>query len=373
MLNNIHLWLLRWSCIYTELQWRWRHTCFIWLEILNKIRGRTTSGQYAVYWFGVWAVSVVIDLGLGFWISSLIENEAVSFLAVGAVSWTDVIAVNIDNALRQLMAHPTDYAIHVGASQFMGILFRHFISLWGSYLSVTRPAYPVLLHFIFKTAGKICGLSMIAAICRDLLTIMTVHLYCFYVYASFLYAVLFQVLLAVFRIFRGKRKNPLRQRVEAYPYSHEEISIGTIMFTVALFCSPALFLYHLVFCAVRLLIIAIHAACGIVQTAFHCILEGIAKVVVAAILRDFPVKGNEVVDVVANFETSKAMDIVEMAHTSDNFSCVQVNVKRRAVQPSWLAVLFSAFTKDKLQLHVPKNATDFKRIVGSIVKGRPTM
>ena len=62
-----------------------------------------------------------------------------------------------------------------------------------------------MLQAVLASYGLLGGMSMMLAVARDLLTAMTLHLNFFYVYASFFYATLLRALLALSRLFRGKR------------------------------------------------------------------------------------------------------------------------------------------------------------------------
>ena len=147
-------------------------------------------------------------------------------------------------------------------------------------------------------AGSL-GLSIQLALLQDLISMMTIHIYCFYVYASRYDIVLmcafsqvktrywlakivyflenvslyrhggdcliatisdnfrlyyFQVraLSSLWRLFRGKKWNVLRQRVDSVHYDVDQLFVGTLLFTVLLFLLPTTALYYVIFTSVRL-------------------------------------------------------------------------------------------------------------------------
>lgn len=86
---------------------------------------------------------------------------------------------------------------------------------------------------------------------------MTIHIYCFYGYGCQLYGLQVSGIGALWRLFRGKKYNQLRNRVDSYSYDNEQLFIGTILFTVLLFLLPTVFMYYLVFLVLRFLTLAV--------------------------------------------------------------------------------------------------------------------
>lgn len=58
-------------------------------------------------------------------------------------------------------------------------------------------------------------------------------------------------IIALWRLFIGRKYNPLRQRVDSCDYAQNQLFIGTLGFTVLLFLLPTTLLYYTVFATVR--------------------------------------------------------------------------------------------------------------------------
>lgn len=56
---------------------------------------------------------------------------------------------------------------------------------------------------------------------------------------------------SLWRLFRGKKWNVLRQRVDSAVYDADQLFVGTLLFTVLLFLLPTIGLYYVVFTLVR--------------------------------------------------------------------------------------------------------------------------
>jgi len=58
-------------------------------------------------------------------------------------------------------------------------------------------------------------------------------------------------LISLFRLFRGKKWNPLRKRVDSCDASVEQWLLGTLAFSVLLFLMPTVVSFHVFFAIMR--------------------------------------------------------------------------------------------------------------------------
>ena len=65
-----------------------------------------------------------------------------------------------------------------------------------------------------------------------------------------LYSLQVYALASLWRLFRGKKWNVLRQRVDSASYDVDQLFIGTLLFTILLFLLPTTALYYVVFTVV---------------------------------------------------------------------------------------------------------------------------
>lgn len=64
---------------------------------------------------------------------------------------------------------------------------------------------------------------------------------------------------SLWNLFRGKRYNVLRNRTDPWDYETDQLLLGTILFTLAAYLFPTIWVYYVVFALVRLLLIALYA------------------------------------------------------------------------------------------------------------------
>lgn len=169
---------------------------------------------------------------------------------------TESIIQALEHLLHFLMGSPAGLKLNSTFNLTLGTFFSYHVTLWRAFLHTTTP----LLHFalyllVFPGA---CGLSFQAALLSDLVAFSSFHIYCIYVYAARLYGVQIKGLISLWRLFIGRKYNPLRKRVDSHQYTHNQLFVGTLVFTVLLFLFPTTFLYYAVFAVFRIVLLLLN-------------------------------------------------------------------------------------------------------------------
>merc|ERR1711915_254542 len=124
----------------------------------------------------------------------------------------------------------------------MGMLVIPFLSPYIS--SLTKIAPSLSLSFQIEIFG-------------DIFSLLTIHIHCFYAYARRLALSQYQGLVALWRLFLGKKYNPLRDRVDSADNTVEQLFLGTIIFTILLFLMPTTATFFSVFLGLKLVASAV--------------------------------------------------------------------------------------------------------------------
>jgi hypothetical protein len=111
-----------------------------------------------------------------------------------------------------------------------------------------RDVTPVVVYGI--GVSGIFGASMIMSLASDAVGLMTAHIYLFYTIAARIYNWQLGVLWSLFNLFRGKKFNVLRNRLDSTDYDLDQLLLGTILFTVLFFLFPTVIVYYVLFCSV---------------------------------------------------------------------------------------------------------------------------
>ena len=108
--------------------------------------------------------------------------------------------------------------------------------------------------------SSIAGTTLPIAIFSDLLSVGTLHVLCFYTAFSRIFSWLLTTIVSLFHLFRGKKHNVLRNRIDSCDYDLDQLLLGTILFTLLFFLLPTVTVFYLTFTSARIGIIVIKAA-----------------------------------------------------------------------------------------------------------------
>lgn len=119
------------------------------------------------------------------------------------------------------------------------------------------PTLPNIVWFVGFSA--FAGASMPIAIMSDLLSALTLHIYSFYLASARIFHWQLTILQSLFHLFRGKKHNVLRNRIDSCDYDLDQLLVGTILFTLLFFLLPTVVVFYLNFAFARMLIISLKA------------------------------------------------------------------------------------------------------------------
>ncbi|CAL8301520.1 unnamed protein product [Merluccius merluccius] len=204
-------------------------------------------------------MSVLLDVCLGllfmFW---LYREDRLAWLAQSLLPAADRVSKELEELLQWLMGAPAGLKMNRALDQVLGRFFLYHIHLWISYLRLLSPFLEVILWYGGLSAAL--GLTFALSLLSDMLALLTFHIYCFYVYGARLYCMKLYGLCSLWRLFRGRKWNVLRQRVDSCCYDLDQLFIGTLLFTILLFLLPTTALYYLVFTMLRLVVVVVQGA-----------------------------------------------------------------------------------------------------------------
>uniref|UniRef100_A0AAZ3QN44 Phosphatidylinositol N-acetylglucosaminyltransferase subunit Q n=1 Tax=Oncorhynchus tshawytscha TaxID=74940 RepID=A0AAZ3QN44_ONCTS len=199
-------------------------------------------------------VSFFVDVSLGLLLVSWMYREnRIGKLANTLVPAADHVAKELEELLQWLMGAPAGLKMNRALDQVLGRFFLYHIHLWISYIHLMSPFIEMILWYVGLSACL--GLTFALSLLSDITALLTFHIYCFYVYGARLYCMTVYGLSSLWRLFRGKKWNVLRQRVDSCSYDLDQLFIGTLLFTILLFLLPTTALYYLVFTLLRLVVV----------------------------------------------------------------------------------------------------------------------
>ncbi|KAK3321561.1 N-acetylglucosaminyl transferase component-domain-containing protein [Apodospora peruviana] len=224
----------------------------------------TSHPDYIRFYNSLWLVAndVIIGIALG---SYIIDNAAWVAEEISQLLSTYTVDA-LQSSISWLMGWPAGLKLNGELAAFLGDLFLWVIDYWSSCIEALRPALPHIVWFI--GFSSFAGASMPIALFSDLLSILTIHIYSFYLASARIYHWQLNILISLFHLFRGKKHNVLRNRIDSCDYDLDQLLVGTILFTLLFFLLPTVVVFYLNFAIARMAIISLKA---IFDTLLSCL------------------------------------------------------------------------------------------------------
>lgn len=129
-----------------------------------------------------------------------------------------------------------------------------------------RPHLPLFVQLIGLSAYA--GATMPISLFSDLASLLTVHIYAFYLASARIFHWQFSIIISLFHLFRGKKRNVLRNRIDSCDYDLDQLLLGTILFTLLFFLLPTVLVFYLLFATARVAVISLKA---VLETGLACL------------------------------------------------------------------------------------------------------
>uniref|UniRef100_A0A5B6ZU59 Phosphatidylinositol N-acetylglucosaminyltransferase n=2 Tax=Davidia involucrata TaxID=16924 RepID=A0A5B6ZU59_DAVIN len=199
----------------------------------------------ALHRHSMWS-SVAVDVLLG-----NLLGVALLVHAESACLWVSHFASDITNYwLRTgcvwLMGVPAGFKLNTELAGVLGMISLNAIQIWSTLWFF---AGFLFIYFIkgLAISGLLFGLTTPAALIIDMILLATLHVSTLHWLVSLLYSQQIQAIAALWRLFRGRKWNPLRQRFDSYDYTVEQHIVGSLLFTPLLLLLPTTSVFYIFF------------------------------------------------------------------------------------------------------------------------------
>ena len=231
--------------------------------------------DYIRFYNSLWLVAndIIIGIALG---SYIIENAYWVAYQINTVLSIWTIA-GLRSMIFWLMDWPAGLKLNTELAHFLGHLSRWIIHYWAGKSSLAESfcgrliisecvdhLKPFLPHVIYLIGfSAFAGATMPISLFSDLLSLLTIHIYCFYAASARIFHWQLSIIVSLFHLFRGKKHNVLRNRIDSCDYDLDQLLLGTILFTLLFFLLPTVAVFYLTFTAARIIIISLKAVLDI--------------------------------------------------------------------------------------------------------------
>ncbi|KAK9470142.1 N-acetylglucosaminyl transferase component-domain-containing protein [Dipodascopsis tothii] len=260
--SGSHLGLRDVSATIQQLDLRLQQACYWPLQYItlrrqkhDLARLREFHPEYIRFYNSMWLVAndIIIGATIG---TYLIENKQ-AIVRFVEFCIRDLLTAGLADTIAWLMDWPGGLKLNNELAAFFGELFLWVIHFWGSALGHLQPYLPILVHVIGLSG--FLGATFAFALIADLTSLLTLQIYSCYLSAARIYNWQVTVLSSLFHLFRGKRRNVLRQRIDSCDYGFDQLLVGTILFTVLIFLLPTVAVFYAFFAGARFGIILSNA------------------------------------------------------------------------------------------------------------------
>ena len=211
------------------------------------------NSDYIRFYNSLWLVAndVIIGIALGSFTNDNAQATS-DFIAKGLNEYT----INgLKRMIRWLMSYPGGLKLNTELAAFLGDLFLWVIEYWSAtIIRIVIPHLPTIVYFI--GFSSFAGASMPIAVCSDLISLLTIHIYSFYIASARIFNWQLTIIVSLFHLFRGKKRNVLRNRIDNCDYDLDQLLLGTILFTLLFFLLPTVVVFYLTFASARMAIIS---------------------------------------------------------------------------------------------------------------------
>lgn len=122
-------------------------------------------------------------------------------------------------------------------------------------MSILRPHLPGIIYLIGLSA--FAGATMPISLLSDLVSLLTLHIYSFYIASARIFHWQLTIIISLFHLFRGRKRNVLRNRIDSCDYDLDQLLLGTILFTLLFFLLPTVAVFYLTFATARVAVIGL--------------------------------------------------------------------------------------------------------------------
>ncbi|KAF9434278.1 phosphatidylinositol N-acetylglucosaminyltransferase subunit gpi1 [Entomortierella beljakovae] len=240
--------------------WPWQYF------MVRKKAWKNTSITRAQY-ISMWLVAndVIIGVALG---SFLISNN--KYMGEVLQRYVKDYTIDTISAVLEWLTSENEYPaglkLNPELNPFLGQLFKWLIEIWADFIISLQPIVPFVINMIGLSG--VFGATMSLSLIFDLLAFTTLHIYWFYMIAARIFHWQLTILYSLFNLFRGKKRNTLRHRIDSCDYDLDQLLLGTILFTLLTFLFPTIVVYYLTFALSRVAVLCIQAT---METILACL------------------------------------------------------------------------------------------------------
>ena len=212
----------------------------------------------------------LVDGTVGILLGLLLISMPGDILKLVEHVWLKIHVQLLRENISWLETFPVGFKLNVPLTTNMGREILLVVSAYENTLALAFGSSSVQFFLVKALAliGMVFGFSVVSALVFDAIQLSTLHIKII----SGTFCRMFRALLytqsSLWKLFRGKKLNPLRHRTDTLEYDSMQLLLGTMLFTICLFLFTTLLVYYAFFTSVALSV----AACGVLVWILHILI-----------------------------------------------------------------------------------------------------
>jgi phosphatidylinositol glycan class Q protein len=167
-----------------------------------------------------------------------------------------------------MKSRPAGVKLNPSLASFLGQVLLIYVQWWLNVMS--ELGNHILVLFGLLLSFSLGGLSLTFALLVDIIMLHCCHILWLYSVLARIYHLQFSLLLSLWFLFRGKKWNVLKQRLDSCDYSIDQLLLGTLLFTILFFLLPTTWAFYLYFLIAYALVLVIHTlTCIVLELCNH--------------------------------------------------------------------------------------------------------
>ncbi|KAL6903615.1 hypothetical protein ACP4OV_004428 [Aristida adscensionis] len=189
---------------------------------------------------------IIVDLLMG-----LVLGAALLLNTETICAWTIALVHDMTDAILRtgcvwLMGVPAGFKLNTELAELLGMISLNAVQIYSTLWFFVGG---FLRHIIQGLAfsGIVLGLTVPVSFLIDIIQLATLHVTLLHWLISLIYSRQIQTVASLWRLFRGRKWNPLRQRLDSYDYTVEQHVVGSLLFTPVLLLIPTTSVFYIFF------------------------------------------------------------------------------------------------------------------------------
>lgn len=198
----------------------------------------------AMHRHSMWS-TLVVDILLGNLVGWALLYRAES-VCLSVLNFMHGFSTFLRSGCVWLMGNPAGFKLNAELAGVLGMASLNAVQIWSTLWIFVGYIFNYIIQGL-SVLGILCGFTVPAALVIDMIALATLHISTLHWFISLVYSSQLQALAALWRLFRGRKWNPLRQRLDSFDYTVKQHIVGSLLFTPLLLLLPTTSVFYIFF------------------------------------------------------------------------------------------------------------------------------